>query len=542
MAEGRNTFLVDDNMTDFVEEQGNTNIFSFINFGDNPILGDSSLLNQMDDVLSSEFGSDLSSPDISSPEHPLSPSILLCDPSLESSLAINVMNDGGFNTIPVLDQSNFPMQPEDFKEVKPNATEVDKKSAKKGRGKKRQRHDPNESTDISAVTLTRDQTLCFSSEDFDMFVEEITRVRPLTYAEEKELKRQKRLIKNRESAQASRQRKKSYIDELEAEIKKLKQENTLLSSQVHGLSSENKGLREELQKIQTLLKKTGTTIINTLTPKTLPVQTPSLGSVSPRGPTQKAKAGVCLLILLFSFGLFFNVERGPVKSVSPAGNAIARIVERSPAMAAGPAKLFFNGNEGGGNGRRLLETQLSPDGGPREEYPARIEQPAFETSNGKGHSHKITINERSQRPDYKQSVTTASSYYEEVHRTRDKEAHLGVNFMEFMNESINSNVSEMEDVEVRKWFTDRLRVRPNTAFFSVSDFQQIIPPNMQPFDSNAPFFVSLLVPASSFTNQLSDGSVVDNSMIEVTAQVVNVNHTTLNLDEVNRIRQIPIVA
>jgi len=212
-------------------------------------------------------------------------------------------------------------------------------------------------------------------------------------------------------------------------------------------------------------------------------------------------------------------------------------------MVAGSAKIFLDGNKG----RRLLEQDLHtapPDA--LQDLPAQIEQPAFEVSSVKGSTpnHKITINGRSSRPPHKQSGTSpASSYYEEIGRTRDKEAHLGVNFMEFMNESINSNVSEMEDAEVRRWFSDRLRVRPNTAFFSVSDFQQIIPPNMQPFDSNAPFFVSLLVPARSLANQLSsDGSVVENSVIEVIAKVVDVNQTTLNLDEVIGIRQVPIVA
>jgi len=381
-------------------------------------------------------------------------------------------------------------------------------------------------------------------------VEEITRMRPLTHAEEKELKRQKRLIKNRESAQASRQRKKSYIDELEAEITKLKQENGFLNSQVGNLSVENRTLREELNKIQTLVKKTGASIINTMLPRSVSGQTPSKpmehpvvgSSISPRGPTQKAKAGVCLLILLFSFGLFFNAERGPVKPVSPA-NAIARILEATPAMAAGSAKMFLHGDRGAANGgRKLLEADIHsiPPDAPQ------VEKPSFETatSSFRQAPHKITINDK-QRPDYKQSVTApASSYHEEVaHRTRDKEAHLGVNFMEFMNESINSNVSEMEDAEVKKWFSDRLRIRPNTAFFSVSDFQQIIPPNVQPFDSNAPFFVSLLVPASSFVNQLPSGShLVDDSVIEVVAQVVDVNRTSLNLGEVMGIRQVPIVA
>jgi len=64
----------------------------------------------------------------------------------------------------------------------------------------------------------------------------------------KELKRQKRLIKNRESAQASRERKKLYVQGLEKKLSELTTKTNTLSSKVISLEEENKILREQLQK------------------------------------------------------------------------------------------------------------------------------------------------------------------------------------------------------------------------------------------------------------------------------------------------------
>jgi len=520
----------------FFDFEEQPNVSPFLSFEDPSSLSCPPFFTQLEYFLpnSPKISSDLSSPDISSPEQPLSDPILL--------QCFNYDNEMNVETTGVLDNQNPFMKMQET-QVKQNLSEFEKNPPKKGRGKKRQRCDPNESTDISAVSLTREQILSFSSEDLENYVGEITKSRPLTFAEEKELKRLRRLIKNRESAQASRQRKKCYIDELEAEVSKLKQENNILTSQVNNLYTENRSLKEELQKLHTLVKKTGTGLISSLLPKSVFVQNQSkstehavgVSSISTRGPSQKAKAGACLLILLFSFGLFFNTGKNSIKSVNP-GNAISRILEPAPAMAAGPAKMFFGGDvrEAAG-GRKILEAEQKSSEPP---LMGQIEK-SIPSRSVKSAPYKIVIDEVKQTID---KGTIASSYYEEVHKTREKDVHIGVNFMEFMNESINSNVSEMEDAEVKKWFSDRLRMRPNTAFFSVSEFQQIIPPNMHPFDTNAPFFVSLLIPSRSFSNQLpSKNNEKDKSVIEVIAQVVDVNQTSLNLDEITKIRHVPIV-
>eukprot|EP01097_Dermamoeba_algensis_P011166 TRINITY_DN852_c0_g1_i2.p1 TRINITY_DN852_c0_g1~~TRINITY_DN852_c0_g1_i2.p1 ORF type:complete len:301 (+),score=53.28 TRINITY_DN852_c0_g1_i2:1073-1975(+) len=63
-----------------------------------------------------------------------------------------------------------------------------------------------------------------------------------------------RLIKNRESAQLSRQRKRLYIEELEKKVTALTTENNELIKQVALLTSENTSLREESFQYQSFIK------------------------------------------------------------------------------------------------------------------------------------------------------------------------------------------------------------------------------------------------------------------------------------------------
>jgi chromosome segregation ATPase len=64
--------------------------------------------------------------------------------------------------------------------------------------------------------------------------------------EEKDLRRQRRLIKNRESASLSRQRRKEHMDDLEVQVAGLNAENDQLKARVEQLSAENVALRERL--------------------------------------------------------------------------------------------------------------------------------------------------------------------------------------------------------------------------------------------------------------------------------------------------------
>ncbi|KAG5673837.1 hypothetical protein PVAND_003850 [Polypedilum vanderplanki] len=83
---------------------------------------------------------------------------------------------------------------------------------------------------------------------------------PLTKQEERELKRIRRKIRNKISAQDSRKRKKEYIDGLEERVKQCSEENHILLKRIKVLQSQNYDLMSKMKKLQTLLtKSTGKT-------------------------------------------------------------------------------------------------------------------------------------------------------------------------------------------------------------------------------------------------------------------------------------------
>eukprot|EP01089_Gocevia_fonbrunei_P010778 TRINITY_DN2374_c0_g1_i1.p1 TRINITY_DN2374_c0_g1~~TRINITY_DN2374_c0_g1_i1.p1 ORF type:complete len:458 (+),score=102.32 TRINITY_DN2374_c0_g1_i1:109-1482(+) len=130
--------------------------------------------------------------------------------------------------------------------------------------------------------------------ELENFTKNIQSKRPLSADEEVALKKQRRLIKNRESAQKSRLRKKRYVEELEKQVQELSDMNTRLEI-------ENKSLMDDVGYLATVVRK-APGIPNEVLKGVARKSTHS---------TDSAKAaGVCLLIVLFSFGLFFNSKTG----------------------------------------------------------------------------------------------------------------------------------------------------------------------------------------------------------------------------------------
>lgn len=76
---------------------------------------------------------------------------------------------------------------------------------------------------------------------------------PLTKTEEKALKRVRRKIKNKISAQESRRKKKEYVECLEKKVESYTSENNELWKKVETLESANRSLLQQLQKLQALV-------------------------------------------------------------------------------------------------------------------------------------------------------------------------------------------------------------------------------------------------------------------------------------------------
>jgi hypothetical protein len=144
--------------------------------------------------------------------------------------------------------------------------------------------------------------------------------------EDRMQKRQKRLIKNRESAQLSRIRKKQYVDELEKRLSVVNEHTTRLEWRVEELQLENSMLRDDNGYLRELvntqpgyaehLRARDSARQHEYQQQRTRLQeqrtrnsaiAPNAGNVRQQQATSSMKAAnVCLLIVIFAFGLFIN--------------------------------------------------------------------------------------------------------------------------------------------------------------------------------------------------------------------------------------------
>jgi len=105
------------------------------------------------------------------------------------------------------------------------------------------------------INFSREELLHLSTEEFEEHVRQISAMRTLTTSERNGIKRQRRLIKNRESAQASRQRKKDYVGDLEKKVDDLISGNAKLKEQYSSLTAENRHLKNEVEFLSQLVSR-----------------------------------------------------------------------------------------------------------------------------------------------------------------------------------------------------------------------------------------------------------------------------------------------
>jgi len=102
----------------------------------------------------------------------------------------------------------------------------------------------------------------------------------------------------------------------------------------------------------------------------------------------------------------------------------------------------------------------------------------------------------------------------------------GTPIIDFINESSPGNTSEDDDKFAKYFDEQKIKRRPNTAYFTCTDFHQLSIPNSEPLDPDSPLFISLLLPSFSLGGEnvplLSNGDS-SNAFVEINCQVVDVN-------------------
>ncbi|XP_034533674.1 cyclic AMP-responsive element-binding protein 3-like protein 1 isoform X2 [Notolabrus celidotus] len=145
---------------------------------------------------------------------------------------------------------------------------------------------------------------------------------PLTKSEEKALKRVRRKIKNKISAQESRRKKKEYVECLEKKVENYTSENSDLWRKVENLETANRSLLQQLQKLQSLIS----------------------GKVIPRScKMASTQTGTCLMMMAVCFVLVlgsFSPCLSPLSLLADTSSLSSSSSSSSPSAPLPSADLY----------------------------------------------------------------------------------------------------------------------------------------------------------------------------------------------------------
>jgi len=260
-----------------------------------------------------------------------------------SGLPNSPMDDSAWASSISTPDHQSPVRLDDFSASAPAVVELSKE--KKERKRKADAKDSGEESSVhsGSVGSPADQendedfsTIRLKPEDdpFGLFTRD---PHSLTPDELKLLKKQKRLIKNRESAQLSRHRKKLHQETLETQVLNLEKEKHMLNARLEQLALENAILKKQL-----------------LCQGKIPMSAPM-----PNGMFESLKPtkGSVVLAVMFASALFFtNVDT--YQNETNLSQSLAPIPISNGAVLAAPYS--------GSRGRVLLSTGLNDDIRPSE--------------------------------------------------------------------------------------------------------------------------------------------------------------------------------
>lgn len=144
----------------------------------------------------------------------------------------------------------------------PSQVEIKMESSKQSKSSKKRRRDGDSCVKLSSEDgaedfqeLSYDELLTFTGAQIDQYIKTIRLQRQLAPEKERELKKMRRLIKNREYAQSSRSRKREVVDILKKQVDELTAENEEYQKKINQLDTENKELKLQMARIGLAMKK-----------------------------------------------------------------------------------------------------------------------------------------------------------------------------------------------------------------------------------------------------------------------------------------------
>ncbi|GAM19058.1 hypothetical protein SAMD00019534_022330, partial [Acytostelium subglobosum LB1] len=143
---------------------------------------------------------------------------------------------------------------EESQENDDNATSTSSSHKSEKEGKKRGRDAEAEAAAANITVLSKEEVLKLSSKEIEEYSAKLKQAKLISSSEEKELKKQRRLIKNREYASQSRSRKKVYVDTIESKLDKVNQENDNMRDQLDNFKNENRELKKQLFSLTSTLR------------------------------------------------------------------------------------------------------------------------------------------------------------------------------------------------------------------------------------------------------------------------------------------------
>jgi hypothetical protein len=277
----------------------------------------------------------------------------------------------------------------------------------------------------------------------------------------------------------------------------LSTDNDNLTKQVVALNGDKKRLQEEVVYLQSLIK-----------------QSPELSAVlaSRKGmqPKNLKAAGVCLLVILFSVGLFFNSNQNP--------NLPFSRVSREEIPEVVPKSTLYTG--------RVLKS-VNEEPVPKIEYPVSkgVEDIEVEIPVTSGKAKGVVMKDRKHSL-REEDVTESSLVVEKQDKTiqpisRRKRVKISE------EESEDSKGLVPLDVAQLKGNTEIVpRRNPNASYIYCPEAHHMAPA----VTSNGPEVVALLLPASVFNGTLYGDSVqnLSNTLLEVQCQVLNLHMWPMN--------------